>query len=140
MSSADLTRATIEFRVKGGKIKRDTLPKPVSAALREYVDAIFEDLTPDTHIWITLAHNCHGTPLSKQSISNLCLKRLGVSKVHVTRHSFAYGMLKAGANVVDIQARLGHSNLSTTSRYLTSLASAENASGDALATLFGLDK
>jgi site-specific recombinase XerD len=49
-------------------------------------------------------------------------------------------MLKAGANVVDIQTRLGHSNLSTTSRYLTSLASAENASGDALAALFGVDK
>jgi hypothetical protein len=39
-----------------------------------------------------------------------------------------------------VVVRLGHSNLSTTSRYLTSLASAENASGDALATLFGLDK
>lgn len=35
-------------------------------------------------------------------------------------------MLKAGATILEIMQRLGHANIATTSRYLNSLASAEN--------------
>jgi integrase len=45
-------------------------------------------------------------------------------------------MERAGATVSTIQARLGHSNLATTGRYLTQLSRAENAHADALARLF----
>ena len=38
----------------------------------------------------------------------------------------------------DIQARLGHSNLATTGRYLAALRAAENPQSEALETLFGV--
>jgi site-specific recombinase XerD len=129
-------RATVIFRTKGGKVMTDALPLSISYALKAYLDTV----DPHTAVWVSLAHNCYGQPVSRQSVSDICLARLGVSKVHSTRHSFALGMVRAGAPVNAIQARLGHSNLSTTSRYLTVLQSAENEYGSALAALFGLDK
>ena len=118
----------------------DTLSLPISHALDEYIKAAHPEPVASTVIWISLAHNHYGTPLSRQAVSDICLKRLGTSKVHTTRHTFALGMVKSGAPVNAIQARLGHANLSTTSRYLTVLQSAENEYGGALAALFGLDK
>jgi integrase len=41
--------------------------------------------------------------------------------------------------VSDIQARLGHTNLATTGRYLVALKKAENQHSEALAKLFGLE-
>jgi integrase len=48
-------------------------------------------------------------------------------------------MEDAGAKVSDIQARLGHSSLATTGRYLQALRRSQNTEADALAELFGLD-
>jgi site-specific recombinase XerD len=133
-------RATLTFRAKGGKIMTDALPLALSHALREYVEAVLGEPDPSALVWVSLAHNCYGQPLSRRSVSDICQARLGTTKVHATRHTFALGMVKSGAPMNAIQARLGHANLSTTSRYLTVLQSAENEYGDALAALFGLDK
>jgi len=65
-------------------------------------------------------------------------RRLGTHP-HALRHSFAQAMERAGATVSAIQARLGHSNLATTGRYLTELSRAENAYAEALARLFGAE-
>ena len=62
-----------------------------------------------------------------------------MSTVHSLRHTFAQGMEDVGAKVSDIQARLGHSSLATTGRYLQALKRSKNAQADALAELFGLD-
>jgi integrase len=47
-------------------------------------------------------------------------------------------MEDVGAKVSDIQARLGHSSLATTGRYLQALKRSKNAQADALAELVGL--
>jgi site-specific recombinase XerC len=49
-----------------------------------------------------------------------------MTKIHATRHTFALTMLTSGATLQEIMQRLGHNNIATTSRYLNSLASADN--------------
>ena len=48
-------------------------------------------------------------------------------------------MMKAGATVNEIQARLGHESLATTGRYVAMLQSAENKHADDLAAMLGFE-
>lgn len=48
-------------------------------------------------------------------------------------------MEDAVAKVLEIQARLGHSSLATTGRFLAALRRAENPHADAVASLFGIE-
>lgn len=94
----------------------------------------------DTLLWISFTRNSRyrGQPLGTQSIADVCERYLGISKVHITRHTFSHLMVKAGATLPEIQARLGHESLDTTGRYVKALTSAENPHADALAKLLGI--
>ena len=138
-------RVTLTWpRAKGGKVMRDALPIPVGDALLRWLHAAYgaqlgPSLAPDAPVWISLARNSsRGGALGIQSIADICKRRIDTSKVHTLRHTYAHGMEAIGANVSDIQARLGHASLQTTGRYLAQLRSAENAHGDDLAVLFGM--
>ena len=48
-------------------------------------------------------------------------KRIGTSKVHQLRHTFARMLEDAGAKITVIQQRLGHASAATTSIYLQAL-------------------
>jgi site-specific recombinase XerD len=130
-------------RAKGGKVMRDKLNAAISRALmtwlHQYYGHEIGDLASDAPIWISLARNSHGKPLSTRSISTICKERLGVSKVHALRHTFAHVMEDAGAKVSDIQAHLGHASLATTGRYLAALRRAENIHADEIARRMGFD-
>ena len=63
-----------------------------------------------------------------------------MTKIHATRHTFALNMLKAGATILEIMQRLGHANIATTSRYLNSLASAENRLVSSVLDAMGIAK
>jgi integrase len=137
-------RITIHWaRTKGGHSMRDTLGKAPAAAvlawLQLHYGAQLGTLAPDAPIWVTLAPKGRGGALSDQAIADVCMKWLGISKVHALRHTFAHTMTKAGAGVSDVQRRLGHANLSTTDRYLKQLSSNENPYADGLAALLGID-
>ena len=80
-----------------------------------------------------------GRALGIQSIADICAKRLGTSKVHALRPTFARAMEDAGAKVSEIQARLGHDSLATAGRYLAALHRADTPHAERLVTLFGLD-
>lgn len=137
-------RLTLTWRhCKGGKVLSDELNAAVGQALlawlHEAYGADLDALPPATTIWLSLARNgSRGQALGVQSIADIWAKRLGTSKVHASRHSFARAMEQTGAKVSDIQARLGHASLQTTSRYLAQLGSATNRHADALAALFGV--
>src|SRR5262249_35900980 len=77
-----------------------------------------------------------GHPLSVSAIADICATRLGTSKVHALRHTFARGLEDAGAKVSQIQAFLGHADLGTTGRYLARLTPEENPYLGRLADLF----
>jgi integrase len=139
-------RVTLVFRkTKGGKVMRDTLPRATGAALLAWLSARhgkhLGELAPDAPLWVSLSRNkTAGRALSIRAIATICEERLGISKVHALRHTFARAMEQAGAKISDIQSRLGHSSLATTGRYLAALRAAENEHGDALERMFGLSE
>lgn len=131
-------------RTKGGKMMRDNLPKATGTALINWLHAQyhqpFDTIPSDTPLWVSLS--CNGTggkALSTRAIATICEMRLGESKVHALRHTFARAMEQAGAKVSDIQSRLGHSSLATTGRYLAALRSAENEHGEIIEQMFGIN-
>ncbi len=82
------------------------------------------------HIWTIPFHPWHRHDSAEQ--------RLGTSKVHALRHTFARALEDAGAKVSEIQARLGHTSLETTGRYLARLHDGENPHLSSMAALYGL--
>jgi integrase len=143
---------TIAFRrTKGGKSMRDTLPLSVGQALLQWMQAFYGPqlvgLAPDAPIWVSLATNSHGgrlasygKPLSARSFNTICETRLGVSKVHSLRHTFADAMEESGAKLTEIRDRLGHSNSATTDKYVQKLRRSKNRYGEQIASMFGLDE
>lgn len=134
---------TLTFRrCKGGKTMRDALPAAVSRALLAWLTLAYGDLRqllPDAALWLNLAANGGRRALGTDGIRDICVSRLGISKVHALRHTFAHAMQDAGAPISEIQARLGHASLDTTGRYLAALSKAENSQAQTLAALFGID-
>ncbi|MEP7287063.1 MAG: tyrosine-type recombinase/integrase [Chloroflexota bacterium] len=138
------TRAIVTWRrAKGGKVMTDKLTLEVTRALLVYLKAAypvqFGNLPTNAPIWLSTSHRNAGQALGIQTISDICQRRLGTSKVHALRHTFAHAMEQAGAKVSEIQARLGHESLATTGRYLASLSSADNSHAEAVAGMFGID-
>lgn len=142
-------------RCKGGKVMHDDLPLRGEAgiaaqALLAWLGWLAQDAPapeqhavgfrrPDAPVWISLARNgTYGQPLSIRSIATICEERLGTSKVHALRHTFARALEDAGAKVSDIQARLGHASLDTTGRYLAQMHQGENPYLTRLASLYGI--
>ncbi len=128
-------------RCKGGKAMRDSLPPPVASALLSWLHRFYHDLeglAPTAPLWVCLSNRARGSALSHQSIGQICLKRLGTSKVHTTRHSFALAMMQAGAKVNEIATQLGHSNPAVTGRYLMKLKTEANPYARELMNRYGL--
>lgn len=115
-------------RTKGRKSMKDALTPECRDALLAYLSTVYEATVwpPDAPVWVSCSLRSRGHRLSRTSIAEICARRLGVSKVHVLRHSFAVYMLDAGATLPEIQARLGHASLATTGRYLARLTSERN--------------
>jgi integrase/recombinase XerC len=125
-------------RCKGGKTLHDTLAPHVATAFRAWLTAFYGEklakLSADSPVWVSLATNRHGTklpaygkPLAADGITYIVRQRLGTTRVHALRHTFAQTMQQdAGADVRAVQKRLGHRNLNTTQTYLDALESADN--------------
>jgi len=128
-------------RCKGGKGKYDTLTPTISRLLLAYLGRIYgpalDSLTPDAPIWVSTSRANPGAPISTQALADVCLKRLGTTKVHSLRHTGASAREDAGAKVSEIQDQLGHSSLATTGLYLKALTTGADRYGDAIAAWFG---
>jgi integrase/recombinase XerC len=145
-------KITVAFEhTKGNEQMSDLLPFTATNALLDWLQAYYgADLVPgatkDTRpVWVALSNSGHkngrtriGDQLGPQAIADICARRLGTSKVHATRHTWAHGMDEIGAPASTIQARLGHKSLATTGRYLAQLKQADNPYADKLAAHLGI--
>lgn len=128
-------------RTKGGKHMTDELVPGVRDAIIAYMLATHGDLDtipPEAPMWLTFSNSYKGRKMGDKAIRVIWERRLGTPKVHASRHSFAVAMEAQGARLSDIGARLGHSNLQTTSVYLQRLHAAENKFASGLETAFGI--
>jgi integrase/recombinase XerD len=141
LSIVDESAVQLSFRAKGDKAVADILPVGVSRALIGYLRTVYGDdlrgLPADAPVWISLSNQHYRQHLSGSAIADICHQHLGTNP-HALRHTFARTMQKAGAVTSEIQARLGHSSLAMTDRYLTALRSAENPHAEQVAEMLGL--
>lgn len=130
-------------RIKGGETASNDLDAGTSAALLEYIHALYGSelgtLPHNAPLWISFSNNStKGQPIGIKALESICKKRCGSSKFHILRHSFAVGAEEAGATASDIQALLGHKSLATTGRYLAHFKKSKNRVGAKLETMFGI--
>jgi integrase len=129
-------------RTKGGTPLRDALPPDVSHVLMTYLErALPGNLAApaaDMPLWTHVGRAASRRALGYQGVAGIWARHLGTTRVHTTRHTFAQALEQAGAPLSEIQHRLGHANVATTSRYLTALRSADNPYGQQLSSLLGL--
>ena len=94
---------------KGGKDRVVPLVKQTAKMLHIFI----KDIPPDKKIF-----GMNPTTLGMK-VKNLA-KRAGLSDFHChsTRHFFAWALLEKGANIKQVQALIGHTNLATTQVYL----------------------
>ena len=130
-------------RTKGGGMMYDTLPLATTRALLAYLDQLYESqragVSDNAPVWVSVSNYHRGGALSISAIADICEQRLGTSKVHQLRHTFAHLMEDKGAKVSEIQQRLGHASAATTSIYLQALRSDENRLGEAVAEALGVE-
>ena len=129
---------------KGGKKMKDQLDANVASVLLDYLQTVYEpglsNLTPESPIWISFSRQNKGRAITTHTLNDICETYLGTTKIHALRHTFAVEMEKAGAPLSEIQARLGHENITTTSIYMKSVRSAENPYAGRLSARFGIRK
>jgi site-specific recombinase XerD len=104
-------------RAKGGKVMRDTLPAAASRALLDYLRDVYPRLpggmAAEAPLWVSCSRATSGKALSARGIAYMCEQRIGTSKVHTLRHTFAHLMERTGAKASEIQRKLGHASLAT---------------------------
>jgi integrase len=141
---SDGQRVELSYRAKGGKHMRDALAPSVAADLLRWLHAHYGaalgDLAPDAPIWPALRPGRPAGPaLTAQGVAGVVERHLETHP-HALRHAFAAAMVEAGAKLPELQARLGHSSLETTGRYVAQLGKAHNPHAEALASLFDAEE
>ncbi len=126
----DMDAATVRCVGKAGRERALPVSPTALTALEEYLDIGRTQLMRNAPPTDALFLNHRGKRLTRQGFW-LILKGyaevLGLSDLtpHTLRHSFAAHMLENGADLRDVQERLGHASLSTTQIY-TQLAEGRN--------------
>lgn len=124
-------RVTLTFaHCKGNKQMRDRLDAENSAVLLEYLHAQHGKnllrLPGETPLWLSYSRQNHGQAISTKTLANICERYLDTSKVHALRHTFAVGMMRSGAPITDLAARLGHTDIKITHTYAKEIMGDEN--------------
>jgi len=114
------SREVVVRNGKGGKERTAPVGERALNALRVYLNERIKMRTSDGALFVGM----NMKRISPHTVTN-CVERwkrkAGVrayGKAHAFRHSFASHMLVNGASITAIQRILGHSNISTTTKYL----------------------
>jgi integrase/recombinase XerD len=133
--------------MKGGKSVSTPLDARVSALLLDYLHSYYGErltrLDASAPLWVNMSEipndlQQEGAALGYQAIRKICQKHLGVTKVHITRHTFSHLMKEAGATIEERQEQLLHSSVATTQIYDKRLSRGKNKYAGTLATKLGL--
>jgi integrase/recombinase XerD len=120
LDDVDPTLALVQCAGRGGRERRIPLSSEACNALTEYIESARRALNPFGESALFLNHR--GRRLTRQGFW-LILKNYanstGISDItpHTLRHSFAAHALKEGAELREVQRRLGHVSISTTQVY-----------------------
>ena len=112
---SEIHGARLNFFGKGRKRREVWLTDKTNARLHEWLKKI----GPREFVW----DNGWGLPLSPETVRGhmkSAFKKAGHDDFypHALRHSFATDIQRRGADVMEIKEMLGHSNVSTTQRYM----------------------
>jgi len=144
MGKGKATRILLRFHCKGGKVEYNKLNEETSVVLLEYLHAQFGkrlSIAPDAPIWVSYSKQNKGKAITVQTLSAICRDAFGTSKNHALRHTFADSEIRLGAPITDLAARLGHTDIKITQRYVKGLdKSAENPLGSQLVARFGIKR
>ena len=126
---------------KGGKNDIVKLQEPVKALMLEYIKATIRNITDNQEDYLFIGHSTNGLNNARLDASSLnytmkaVCKKAGINKklcVHSTRHSAITMAIVKGASIEKVRDFAGHSNLSTTNRYIHSVDKLKNNAGDLL--------
>lgn len=138
------TQMSLKFRCKGGKIKEDLLEQSntriLMAFLRSEYGQNLERIRDESYLFQSHGRNNPGGRLSATAIADIYRDRLGISKVHVTRHTHAVNAMEEGATLEEIGEQLGHANLKTTADYLKRKSRKVVSYGARLGSRFGIEE
>jgi integrase/recombinase XerC len=117
----DLAGGIARLRGKGRKERLGALGRPCVAALEAYFETTRVEgrrVDPDA-----VFLNRYGERLSLRGVGRVLQRHLAAAGLpadvhpHTLRHSFATHILRAGANLREVQELLGHQNVTTTQIY-----------------------
>ncbi|MFC1544840.1 tyrosine-type recombinase/integrase [Gemmatimonadota bacterium] len=122
LAGYSLSRATVRVLGKGGKERLVPVGRQAQQAIGRYLDTRRSELGsfgPSDPLFTGRT----GRRIDRRQVQRLVAEacaRSGESRrvgPHALRHSFATGMLEAGADLLSIAEMLGHASLSTTQKY-----------------------
>jgi integrase/recombinase XerC len=126
LADVDLDEGTALLRGKGRRERVAGLGRPCVAALRAYLDAVpraaLDRRAAPKHAR-ALFRNARGGRLTTRGMALVLEKHLAAAGLssgvtpHTLRHSFATHLLRAGANLREVQELLGHRNVGSTQIY-----------------------
>lgn len=132
---------TLSFLGKGEKADRKKLDDLQSSILLDYLIAQygerFSTMPEETPVWVSYSKRNAGQAIDAKTLSNICKKHFGTSKVHTTRHTFSIGMLRSGADITQLAKELNHTDIRTTMAYTNELTKEENPFSQKLSERFG---
>lgn len=137
-------RLLVHFRrCKGKKARDDIVEAPISTAICAWMERTYgnlDTLQAEAPLWVCLAPPYVGESLCARSLNRIWEKRLGISKVHVSRHTFARTMEDEGATNSEIAERLAQDNPAIVGRYLARMHRSHNKHQGKVAARFGLTR
>lgn len=120
LTKDDIDSARMVIHVRCGKGRKDRMV-PLSPVLLPLLREVWRMDQPQSHIFIGRDRT---RAISTATIAAVCrgaAHKAGLKKrvtPHVLRHTFATHHLEAGTDLRTLQIMMGHSSLTTTSRYL----------------------